>query len=247
MLKDLVDDGLSSSWSSPAPASSTACSPGRSRRAGCAPANPYALAKDSCCASQLQHLQRELPFALTWARLFYLHGEGQAETALLPQLRHGGRARGDARFPMSGGERLRDYLADRAGGRSPRRARREQRVSTASSTSAPGVRSRCARSVEGWIAANGWPIGLDLGRYPYPAHEPMAFWGDAAKLIAMPARLPSRARRRPCARFTAPEQLPVLQNRMFASARGGARVRARRRRAGQSRATGLIFNAAFSA
>ena len=29
---------------------------------------------------------------------------------------------------------------------------------------------------------NAWTIGLDLGRFPYPAHEPMAFWGDAAKL-----------------------------------------------------------------
>jgi len=36
--------------------------------------------------------------------------------------------------------------------------------------------------VEGWLAANAWPIGLDLGRYPYPTHEPMAFWGDATKL-----------------------------------------------------------------
>ena len=37
--------------------------------------------------------------------------------------------------------------------------------------------------IEGWIAANHWPIAPDLGRYPYPAHEPMAFWGDNAKLM----------------------------------------------------------------
>jgi dTDP-6-deoxy-L-talose 4-dehydrogenase (NAD+) len=36
--------------------------------------------------------------------------------------------------------------------------------------------------VEGWIKDNGWSIGLDLGHYPYPDYEPMAFWGDRQKL-----------------------------------------------------------------
>jgi dTDP-6-deoxy-L-talose 4-dehydrogenase (NAD+) len=38
------------------------------------------------------------------------------------------------------------------------------------------------RLVERWIDENRWPIRMNLGHYPYPDHEPMAFWGDATKL-----------------------------------------------------------------
>ncbi|HEY4958475.1 MAG TPA: NAD-dependent epimerase/dehydratase family protein, partial [Caldimonas sp.] len=143
------------------------------------PANPYALAKDTL-RRQLQQLQGELPFALTWARLFYLHGEGQAATALLPQLRQAVAA-AKPTFAMSGGEQLRDYVAvEQAADHLVALAakRREHGVVNVCSGRPVSVRSL----VEGWIAANRWSIGLDLGRYPYPAHEPMAFWGDSAKL-----------------------------------------------------------------
>lgn len=36
--------------------------------------------------------------------------------------------------------------------------------------------------VENWIKENGWTIALNLGYYPYPDYEPMAFWGCADKL-----------------------------------------------------------------
>jgi nucleoside-diphosphate-sugar epimerase len=143
------------------------------------PSNPYALAKDTL-RRQLQHLQGELPFALTWLRLFYLHGEGQAHGALLPQLREAVAA-GAATFAMSGGEQLRDYLAvEQAADHLVALAgkRREHGIVNVCSGKPVSVRAL----VEGWIAANGWSIGLDLGRYSYPAHEPMAFWGDSAKL-----------------------------------------------------------------
>jgi len=35
---------------------------------------------------------------------------------------------------------------------------------------------------EGWIKENGWSIELNLGHYPYPDYEPMAFWGERQKL-----------------------------------------------------------------
>ena len=38
------------------------------------------------------------------------------------------------------------------------------------------------RLVEGWIRDNGWTIDLNLGHYPYPDYEPMAFWGERRKL-----------------------------------------------------------------
>lgn len=144
-----------------------------------APANPYALAKDAL-RRQLQQLQNERPFLLTWARLFYLHGEGQAETSLWSQLRRAVES-GAPTFAMSGGEQLRDYLpveqaADTLVALAARR--REHGIVNVCSGRPVSVRAL----VEGWIAANGWTIGLDLGRHPYSAHEPMAFWGDAAKL-----------------------------------------------------------------
>jgi dTDP-6-deoxy-L-talose 4-dehydrogenase (NAD+) len=179
LLKDLVRDGLASLVVAGTCFEYGMQSGPLAETMAAAPANPYALAKDTL-RRQLQHLQRELPFALTWARLFYLHGEGQSATALLPQLRQAVAA-GAPTFAMSGGEQLRDYLAvAQAADHLVALAgkRREHGIVNVCSGKPVSVRAL----VEGWIAANGWSIGLDLGRHPYPAHEPMAFWGDAAKL-----------------------------------------------------------------
>ncbi len=143
------------------------------------PANAYALAKDTL-RRELEQLQRERAFALTWARLFYLYGDGQAPTALWPQLRRAAEA-GAATFAMSGGEQLRDYLpVEQAAAHLVALAlqRRGHGLVNVCSGQPVSVRSL----VERWIAEHGWSIRPDLGRYPYPAHEPMAFWGDATKL-----------------------------------------------------------------
>jgi len=143
------------------------------------PANPYALAKD-VLRKQLGYLKCEQPFSLTWARLFYMFGDGQAPTSLLPQLRSAV-ARGQERFAMSGGEQLRDYspvtdvarhLVDLAV------TGRDHGIVNVCSGQPTSVRSL----VEHWIEEHGWSIELDLGRYPYPDHESMAFWGDRKKL-----------------------------------------------------------------
>jgi nucleoside-diphosphate-sugar epimerase len=144
-----------------------------------APANPYALAKDAL-RRQLQQLQRHRPFSLTWARIFYLHGDGQAASALLPQLRQAVAA-GLPSFAMSGGEQLRDYLAvEQAADHLVALAgkRREHGIVNVCSGQPVSIRAL----VERWIAANDWSIRLDLGRHPYSEHEPMAFWGDPRKL-----------------------------------------------------------------
>lgn len=138
------------------------------------PTNPYGFAKDAL-RRQLKYLQSVNPYALTWARLFYLYGEGQPGTSLYPQLKSAV-ARGDKAFNMSGGEQLRDYLdvADAA----------KQIVSLALERKNHEIVNVCSgkptsvrRLVEGWIEENGWPIILNLGYYPYPDYEPMAFWG----------------------------------------------------------------------
>ena len=143
------------------------------------PNNPYGFAKDTL-RRQLEYLQQISPFNLTWTRLFYLYGEGQAENSLLPQLKRAVE-RGDRVFKMSGGEQLRDYLpvADVV----------KHLVSLAMTTRDNGVVNICSgkpisvrKLVEGWIRENGWSLDLCLGHYAYPEYEPMAFWGDRDKL-----------------------------------------------------------------
>jgi nucleoside-diphosphate-sugar epimerase len=143
------------------------------------PNNPYGFAKDTL-RRQLEYLRQVTPFNLTWARLFYLYGEGQAENSLLPQLKSA-IERGERAFNMSGGEQLRDYLpvADVA----------KHLVSLAMTIHDNGVVNICSgnpisvrRLVESWIRENGWTMDLNLGHYGYPTYEPMAFWGNRDKL-----------------------------------------------------------------
>lgn len=143
------------------------------------PANPYGFAKDTL-RRQLEWLRQATPFKLTWARLFYLYGSGQAETSLYAQLARAVQQR-EPVFNMSGGEQLRDYL--------PVRVVAARLVDLAVAAADAGVVNVCAgapvsvrRLVENWIADNHWPIEINLGHFPYPEHEPMAFWGNADKL-----------------------------------------------------------------
>lgn len=145
------------------------------------PTTPYGYAKEALCR-QLGFLKQEYGFGLAWARLFYLYGEGQAANSLWPQLKQAA-LRGDARFNMSGGEQLRDYL--------PVEKVAEYLVALALADTDPGAVNVCSgvpisvrRLVEGWIAEQGWRIQPNLGYYPYPDYEPMAFWGCRRKLDA---------------------------------------------------------------
>lgn len=142
------------------------------------PENPYGFAKDSL-RRKLEFLKAVQPFALTWARFFYLHGKGQAENSLLPQL-HRAVVAGEKVFNMSGGEQLRDYLPVEEAARllvELAVSGRDNGVVNISSGKPISVR----RLVEGWIHDNDWTISLNLGYYPYPDYEPMAFWGNDYK------------------------------------------------------------------
>lgn len=145
------------------------------------PALPYAFAKDTL-RRQLEFLRERTPFALTWGRLFYLYGEGQASGSLLPQLERA-IAEGRSEFPMSGGEQLRDFIDVREAA--------DHLAKFAISRADKGVVNVCSgrptsvRSfVENWLSDNGQSIRLALGQYPYPDYEPMAFWGCRRKLDA---------------------------------------------------------------
>ncbi|WP_063572587.1 MULTISPECIES: NAD(P)-dependent oxidoreductase [Luteibacter] len=138
------------------------------------PSNPYGMAKDML-RRQLGFLRDELPFTLQWARLFYMHGKGQDTRSILAQL-DAAIDRGDATFNMSGGEQLRDYLAVEDVAR---------QLQTIVHTRDDGVFNICSgqpvsirRLVEQHIAARHASITMNLGHYPYPDYEPLAFWGE---------------------------------------------------------------------
>jgi len=144
-----------------------------------APANPYALAKDTL-RKFLEQLQAKQPFHFKWCRLFYMYGAGQNPNSLLSQLDKALDA-GEESFNMSGGEQVRDYL--------PVEKVAANIITVALQNTITGI-INCGSNnpitvrqlVEEHIKTRGLTIKLNLGFYPYPDYEPMAFWGDNGKL-----------------------------------------------------------------
>jgi dTDP-6-deoxy-L-talose 4-dehydrogenase (NAD+) len=143
------------------------------------PSNPYGLAKNTLRLF-LQNLQQVQPFTLQWVRLFYLHGEGQNPNSLLAALDRAIDASDDS-FNMSAGEQLRDYLAiETAAGYLAAIVQQREFDGVINCASGQPVSVRAL--VEQRLRARGATIQLNLGHYPYPTHEPMAFWGVTDRL-----------------------------------------------------------------
>lgn len=143
------------------------------------PANPYGLAKHTLHLF-LQNLQQEHPFTLQWARLFYLHGAGQNPNSLLAALDRAIDA-GDTTFNMSAGEQLRDFLAiETATAYLAAILHKRDFDGTINCASGQPVSVRAL--VEQHVRERGATIGLNLGHYPYPTHEPLAFWAVTERL-----------------------------------------------------------------
>ena len=137
------------------------------------PANQYALAKDKL-RQYLNLLKDNNPFTLQWLRLFYMHGKGQNKNSILAKL---DKAIDDKQsvFNMSQGEQLRDYLPIRIV---------VKKIINILISKKNGIFNVCSgepisirRLVENRIKERGSKIKIKLGYYPYPKHEPMAFWG----------------------------------------------------------------------
>ena len=143
------------------------------------PVIAYAQGK-AALSGALEGLAATFGASWSWARVFYPYGDGQQVKSLWSSLQSA-IARGDATFPMSGGEQVRDYLdADEVG---------LILASLALSDEASGVVNVCSGQpivlrdlVEGWIAARGAALRPQLGVFPYPDYEPMKFWGSRRKL-----------------------------------------------------------------
>lgn len=143
------------------------------------PVTPYGLAKD-CLRKFLETLHQKYNYSLTWIRLFYMYGDGQSEKSLLSQL-EAAIQRGYTSFNMSGGEQLRDYL--------PVKKVAENIVSIALQDKIQGIINCCSgkpisirKFAENFFEERQADIRLNLGYYPYPDYEPMAFWGSNKKL-----------------------------------------------------------------
>jgi dTDP-6-deoxy-L-talose 4-dehydrogenase (NAD+) len=146
------------------------------------PETPYGLAKDML-RKTLEMLARQCQFSLTWVRLFYMHGAGQNPKSLMAQLDRA-IAAGSTEFDMSGGEQLRDFLP-------VEQVARILLTLTESQFIPPGTYNCCSgqpisirRLVEERLRDRNATMQLNLGRYPYPAYEAMAFWGSREKLDA---------------------------------------------------------------
>lgn len=143
------------------------------------PVTAYGQAKDKLHGHLQEHVHTT-GLQLTWLRLFYLYGPGQASTSLYSQLR-AAVAAGTTEFPMSPGDQLRDFLPI-------------ETAATHISTlllNAPGagILNLCsgvpitvAALVRKWLQNWGAELQLNLGVYAYPDYEPQEFWGSTRKL-----------------------------------------------------------------
>jgi nucleoside-diphosphate-sugar epimerase len=138
------------------------------------PANPYALAKDTL-RKFLTELQKHHPFHLKWLRLFYMYGEGQSPKSILSLLDKA-LMEGHTSFNMSGGEQLRDYLPVESVADQIMRYAVNQNDSCIENICS-GVPISIRNLVENHLKHKNKFISLNLGYYPYPDYEPMAFWG----------------------------------------------------------------------
>tara|TARA_Y100000590_G_C15714215_1_gene1011331 strand:- start:1800 stop:2645 length:846 start_codon:yes stop_codon:yes gene_type:complete len=143
------------------------------------PNNPYAIAKNSLRIFLEQFKSKE-NFNLKWIRLFYPFGKGQSSNSILSLLDKAIED-GEEIFNMSGGEQLRDYLHVEL--------MADYIIKISFQDKINGVINCCSgnpisirKLVEEHLKKKKEKIKLNLGFYPYPTHEPMAFWGSRKKL-----------------------------------------------------------------
>ena len=137
------------------------------------PLNLYAKAK----VMLLNNLKN---FHLTWARLFYMYGNGQNQKSLWPQIKKSVE-KNQASFDIAGGQ-LRDYLHVKNVAK--------YLVSLSMLEKDIGVINVCSglpisieELVESWKKKYDWNIKINLGAFPSNPNESLSFWGDNKKLL----------------------------------------------------------------
>ncbi|CAM3774080.1 NAD-dependent epimerase/dehydratase family protein [Polynucleobacter arcticus] len=143
------------------------------------PTNPYGFAKNAL-REQLEYRQKKSEFNLTWARLFYLYGNGQASSSIYSLLMSAIN-NGEVNFKMSKGDQLRDFLPIEIAAKNlVRLIFQDSNVGIVNIGSGSPISIRSL--VEGWVSGRNAKISLQLGSFPYPDYESLAFWASAKKL-----------------------------------------------------------------
>lgn len=143
------------------------------------PTTPYGLAKDTL-RKYIVELSKIYKFDYKWIRLFYLYGKGQNPNSILSQLDRALENKEEV-FNMSGGEQLRDYLAVEKVAEYIVKISIQNKIN-GSINCCSGKPISIKELVNAYLKQKNKNIKLNLGYYPYPDYEPMAFWGDTARL-----------------------------------------------------------------
>ncbi len=146
------------------------------------PTTAYGLAKDTL-RKALDLFVAGQNVSFKWLRLFYMYGRGQNPKSLLAQV-EAAASRSETTFNMSKGEQLRDYL--------PVSDVADYIIQTARQQQVTGVINCCSGQpvavrtfVERFMRERNYHLTLNLGHYPYPDYEALAFWGNNQKLLTI--------------------------------------------------------------
>ncbi len=143
------------------------------------PKNPYATAKDSL-RKFIEQLSRHYNFGFKWIRLFYIYGKGKQSKSLYSQLEKCYN-NNEKEFKMSNGEQIRDFLSiDKVAENIVKISLQDSVKGVINCSSGQPISVR--KFVENYFSEKNMDIKLMLNYYPYPDHEPFAFWGECNKL-----------------------------------------------------------------
>ena len=143
------------------------------------PNTPYGVAKDLLRKS-LEELKKSHEFELTWARVFYPYGDGQAETSLFTQLKTAA-VNGKTRFDMGGGKQVLDFISvDEVAKILVNLSIENSKVGVLNIGS--GKPKSVIEFVNEQIQKNKWLIRPKIGAIPDREYEPHSFWADTSKL-----------------------------------------------------------------
>lgn len=145
------------------------------------PSNSYAIAKDTL-RKFVGELNKRFDFDYKWVRLFYMYGEGQSDKSLISLLDKA-IENGDKEFNMSGGEQLRDFLPISEVVKNIISITLQNLYNNQAINCCSGKPVSIRNLVENYLKEKEYNLQLNLGFYPYPTYEPMAFWGDNLKLL----------------------------------------------------------------
>ena len=110
-----------------------------------------------------------------------MYGDGQNKNSLIALLNKAIK-KGEKEFNMSGGEQLRDFLhCDQVVSHISKIAL-QNKINNQIINCCSGEAISVKELVENYLNEKKNKMKLNLGFFPYPKYEPMAFWGDNSKL-----------------------------------------------------------------